>query len=90
MVDGFPPVDEEMRTYVMMRSLLALEQVTKNNRGLLCSLAADFELHQSLVTIVKSFDDKRGEERIQNIHKLSLKLINRLLLKKPYSEYHCV
>ena len=27
---------------------------------------------------------------IYNIHKLSLKLINRLLLKKPYAEYHCI
>ena len=61
MLDGIQPVDEATRIYVMMRSLLALELVTKNNRALLCSLAADFELHQSLVTITKSFDDKKGE-----------------------------
>jgi hypothetical protein len=71
---------------VLKRVLFALEIVTRKNKEMLGSLVIEFKLHQSLAMVVKSYASESVDELVQQ----SLKLINRLILKKqPYSEFHC-
>ena len=59
-----------------MRCLLALENITRKNRGLLSSLATTHQLHASLVSALQHLGEDESETT-----KLCLVLINRLIKK---------